>query len=48
MYSLDTEYGLRKVPFVSMASETLNHITGQLSSEEWKQRFLTHGNKHTF
>ena len=49
MYSLDHDHGLRKVPFVSMALDTLNHITGQLSTEDWKLRFLTHGrNEQTF
>lgn len=39
VYSLDSE-GLRKLPFTSVAQETLGHLIGQLSSTEWRQRFM--------
>ncbi|KAL4240931.1 Serine/threonine-protein kinase/endoribonuclease IRE1 [Mactra antiquata] len=47
MYTLHSE-GLQKVPFTTFAPETLDHLTGQLSSTEWKYRFLQHGQKKVF
>ena len=47
MYMFDND-GLRKIPFNSMASETLQHLTGQLSSNEWRRRFLEHGKQQIF
>lgn len=44
MYSLGAD-GLQKVPFTSFAPETLEHLTGQLCSTAWRQRFLEHGGK---
>ncbi|KAL5017978.1 hypothetical protein ScPMuIL_003700 [Solemya velum] len=47
MYTLDQE-GLQKVPFTSFAPETLEHLTGQLSSTAWRNKFLEYGNQQTF
>ncbi|GAB1607689.1 serine/threonine-protein kinase/endoribonuclease IRE1-like, partial [Argonauta hians] len=47
MYSLGQE-GLRKVPFTSFAPETLDHLTGQLSDAQWKDRFLDYGRQEFF
>jgi serine/threonine-protein kinase/endoribonuclease IRE1 len=45
IYQLDTEFGgLRKVSFATMAVETLQHVSGQLTSEEWRLRFRDHSN----
>lgn len=47
MYTMDHE-GLQKVPFTSFAPETLDHLTGQLSSEHWRNKFLLHGKQQVF
>ncbi|XP_060605820.1 serine/threonine-protein kinase/endoribonuclease IRE1-like [Ruditapes philippinarum] len=47
MYVLHSE-GLQKIPFTTFAPETLDHLTGQLSSTLWKNRFLEHGQKKIF
>ncbi|XP_045214288.2 serine/threonine-protein kinase/endoribonuclease IRE1-like [Mercenaria mercenaria] len=47
MYKLHAE-GLQKIPFTTFAPETLDHLTGQLSSTFWKNRFLEHGQKKIF
>ena len=39
MYSLDTE-GMRKLPFTSVAADMLSHLTGQMSSTYWRDRFM--------
>nr|KAI8766493.1 serine/threonine-protein kinase/endoribonuclease ire-1-like [Biomphalaria glabrata] len=39
MYQMHHE-GLQRVPFASFAAETLDHLTGQLSSTQWKKRFM--------
>ncbi|KAH9504016.1 Serine/threonine-protein kinase/endoribonuclease IRE1 [Bulinus truncatus] len=39
MYQMHHE-GLQRVPFASFAAETLDHLTGQLSSIQWKNRFM--------
>lgn len=39
---------LQRAPFTSFAPETLEHLTGQLSSTAWRNRFLEHGTKTTF
>ncbi|KAK2160611.1 hypothetical protein LSH36_129g02045 [Paralvinella palmiformis] len=43
MYFLDAE-GLKKIPYMSMAPGTLEHLTGQLASQEWRDRFHKQGN----
>ena len=41
IYQLDVEFsGLRKVMFASVGSETLQYVSGQLTSDEWRLRFL--------
>ncbi|WAQ95754.1 ERN1-like protein [Mya arenaria] len=47
MYTMHAD-GLQKVPFTSFAPETLDHLTGQLSSTLWRNRFLEHGKKKIF
>ncbi|XP_074647988.1 serine/threonine-protein kinase/endoribonuclease IRE1-like isoform X2 [Tubulanus polymorphus] len=44
MYSLGID-GLHKIPFTTVAPETLQHLTGQLAATKWKDMFLQHG-KH--
>jgi hypothetical protein len=45
LYKFDAEFGgLRKVPFITVATETLEHIAGQVTSEEWRSRLLQHSN----
>jgi len=45
MYQIDAEFGgLRKVAFVNVALETLQHMSGQLTEDEWRDRFLKHTN----
>ena len=45
MYQMDAEFGgLRKVAFVNVALETLQHMSGQLTEDEWRDRFLRHTN----
>jgi hypothetical protein len=34
--------------FYSFAPETLEHLTGKLSSRLWKDRFLKHGDQEVF
>ena len=50
MYQMDAEFGgLRKVAFVNVAMETLQHMSGQLAADEWRDRFLKHAdNVQTF
>jgi hypothetical protein len=40
MYVLENE-GLRKIPFVSMASESLNHMVNRLHVGERKQHIVS-------
>jgi hypothetical protein len=47
MYKLNQE-GFQKIPFYSFAPETLEHLTGKLSSRLWKDRFLKHGDQEVF
>ncbi|XP_052262641.1 serine/threonine-protein kinase/endoribonuclease IRE1-like [Dreissena polymorpha] len=47
MYTMHAD-GLQKIPFTSFAPETLEHLTGQLSSTVWRNRFLEHGQKKIF
>ena len=47
MYRLHHE-GLQRVPFASFASETLDHLTGQMASTQWKDRFMQLHNRQTF
>lgn len=45
MYQMDAEFGgLRRVTFVNVALETLQHMSGQLTEDEWRDRFLKHTN----
>ncbi|XP_069123226.1 serine/threonine-protein kinase/endoribonuclease IRE1-like [Argopecten irradians] len=48
MYTMNQDGGLQKVPFMSFAPETLEHLTGQLSSNHWRHKFLEHGQKKFF
>jgi len=50
MYQMDAEFGgLRKVAFVNVAMETLQHMSGQLAVDEWRDRFKKQANNvHTF
>ena len=49
MYQMDTEFGgLRKVAFVNVALETLKHMSGQFTEDEWRDRFLKFTNVQTF
>ncbi|KAL3877911.1 hypothetical protein ACJMK2_035553 [Sinanodonta woodiana] len=48
MYTLNSEKNLQKVPFTSFAPETLEHLTGQLSSVWWRDRFLEHKKEPKF
>ncbi|KAJ8317880.1 hypothetical protein KUTeg_002971 [Tegillarca granosa] len=36
MYTMTKDHSLQKVPFTSFAPETLDHLTGQLSSTVWR------------
>jgi len=47
MYTLHAE-GLQKVPFTTFAPETLDHLTGQLSSTFWKNKFIEQGKSKIF
>ena len=47
MYTLDGDV-LRKIPFVSMAAETLEHLTSQATFSEWKHKFLEHARQTVF
>ena len=47
MYTLHAD-GLQKVPFATFAPETLEHLTGQLSSTHWRNKFLEYGKKTVF
>lgn len=38
IYSLDSSGGLGKIPFISVAGETLEHLTGKVTSMEWRDR----------
>ena len=42
LYSMNAD-GLHKLPFYTMASETLSHLTGQMAVDEWRQKFLLQG-----
>ncbi|KAK3586701.1 hypothetical protein CHS0354_039173 [Potamilus streckersoni] len=48
MYTLNSDKSLQKVPFTSFAPETLEHLTGQLSSMWWRDRFLEHKKEPKF
>ncbi|XP_076074287.1 serine/threonine-protein kinase/endoribonuclease IRE1-like [Mytilus galloprovincialis] len=47
MYSLSPD-GLQKIPFYTFAPETLEHLTGKLTSRLWKEKFLKHGDQEVF
>lgn len=47
MYQMMHE-GLQRVPFASFAAETLDHLTGQLASTQWKNRFMDINLRQTF
>ncbi|BFZ17659.1 hypothetical protein BsWGS_20698 [Bradybaena similaris] len=47
MYQMHHD-GLQRVPFVSFAAETLDHLTGQLASTHWKNRFMMLNIRQTF
>ncbi|CAL1530820.1 unnamed protein product [Lymnaea stagnalis] len=47
MYQMIHE-GLQRVPFASFAAETLDHLTGQLASTQWKNRFMDINLRQTF
>ncbi|GFR93988.1 serine/threonine-protein kinase/endoribonuclease ire-1 [Elysia marginata] len=47
MYQMHHE-GLQRVPFASFAAETLDHLTGQLASTQWKDRFMDQNLRQTF
>lgn len=47
MYRMHHE-GLQRVPFASFAAETLYHLTGQMSSTKWKERFKKFHLEQTF
>ncbi|CAC5375816.1 ERN1 [Mytilus coruscus] len=47
MYTLSPD-GLQKVPFYTFAPETLEHLTGKLTSRLWKEKFLKHGDQEVF
>jgi len=48
MYTVNKDGGLQKVPFTSFAPETLEHLTGQLTSTQWRTKFLEHGKRQIF
>lgn len=39
---------LQRAPFTSFAPETLEHLTGQMTDNVWRTRFLELGSKQTF
>ncbi|ELU05837.1 hypothetical protein CAPTEDRAFT_186737, partial [Capitella teleta] len=47
MYISDSDE-LHKVPFFSMATETLEHLTGQMTSTEMKNKFLAQAESQVF
>ncbi|GFO02317.1 serine/threonine-protein kinase/endoribonuclease ire-1 [Plakobranchus ocellatus] len=47
MYQMHHE-GLQAVPFASFAAETLDHLTGQMASTHWKDRFMDTNLRQTF
>lgn len=47
MYTLNQDQGFQKVPFLTFAKETLYHLTGRMTSTEWRTRFLEHGKQET-
>ncbi|KAK2179804.1 hypothetical protein NP493_471g02036 [Ridgeia piscesae] len=47
MYTLEGD-ALRKIPFVSMAAETLEQLTSQVTYSEWKAKFLEHAQQTVF
>ena len=47
MYTLEGD-ALRKIPFVSMAAETLEHLTSQVTYAEWKAKFLENAQQTVF
>ncbi len=47
MYIMDNE-GMNKVPFTSMAMETLDHLQGEVASEVWRAQFLQQDNQQKF
>ncbi|XP_064627806.1 serine/threonine-protein kinase/endoribonuclease IRE1-like [Lineus longissimus] len=48
MYILDPTDALAKIPFTTVAPETLQYLTGQLSHTLWKNKFLNHGQDKIF
>ncbi|XP_059166098.1 serine/threonine-protein kinase/endoribonuclease IRE1-like isoform X2 [Physella acuta] len=47
MYQMHLD-GLQRVPFAIFAADTLDHLTGQLESTQWKNRFLDLNLRQTF
>ena len=47
MYMMDNE-GMKKIPFTSMAMETLDHLQGEVASEVWREQFLQYENDNRF
>lgn len=47
MYTLNQDHGFQKVPFFSVAKETLYHLTGQMTSSDWRRKFIEHGKQET-
>ena len=47
MYIMDNE-GMKKIPFTSMAMETLDHLQGEVASEVWREQFLQYENDNRF
>ncbi|XP_035826397.1 serine/threonine-protein kinase/endoribonuclease IRE1 isoform X2 [Aplysia californica] len=47
MYRMHHE-GLQRVPFASFAAETLDHLTGQMASTHWRDRFMDLHLRQTF
>lgn len=46
IYKQDVD-GLRKVPFTSIGTETLDYLTAKLTTPEWMLRFLPSGGTTT-
>ena len=47
MYMMDSD-GMKKIPFTSMAMETLDHLQGEVASEVWREQFLQYENDNRF
>ena len=44
VFTMDPDKGLAEAPFVSLASETIDHV----DSSEWRGKFMEHARKQTF